>query len=55
MKIEEKNLDSIYGGATSISSSIINALTNIIKILLDAGKGVGESIRRIQEKEMCSL
>lgn len=56
MKIEDKNLDEIYGGATtSLTSGIINALTSIIKVLLDAGRSVGSSIRRLTEDEMCPL
>ena len=49
------NLDQIIGGGTSISGTVINAFTNVIKLLIDAGKGVGGSIRRVAEGELCPL
>ena len=53
MNIDNKDLDKIIGG--SISGTVINAFTNIIKVLLDAGKDVGSSIRRIRDNEVCPL
>lgn len=54
-KISDNELCEIRGGTTSISSGIINAFTNIIKVLYDAGHGVGSAIRRFSEKELCPL
>lgn len=53
-KIEEEKLVKIYGGA-SISGTVVNALTDIIKILYDAGHAVGSSIRRIKEDKLCQI
>ena len=52
-KIDDNELQSIVGGSSSISSSIINALTNIIKFFYDAGSGVGSAFRRIHDNDMC--
>lgn len=54
IKLTQKNLNHIIGGAT-ISGTLINAFTNIIKVLHEAGTGVGSSIRRIVDNNMCPL
>lgn len=54
MKKVDKDLNQIVGG-TNISASIINSFVNVIKLLMDAGKGVGSSIRRVAEGEVCPL
>ena len=43
--VDIHELDSIIGG-DSISGTVINAFTNVIKLLLDAGRSVGSAIRR---------
>ena len=53
-KIESEKLSSIEGGM-SISSSLLNAVTGIFKILTDAGRSIGSSVRRITEDKMCPL
>lgn len=53
-KNTNKKLETIYGG-TTISSSFVNAFTNIIKILMEAGHNFGSSIRRISENNICPL
>ncbi len=53
-KLEEERLEQINGGA-SITGSLVNALTDIIKILYEAGHAVGSSIRRVSEGNMCPL
>lgn len=55
MKIIENNLDQVIGGGTSISGTVINAFTNVIRLLIESGKGVGSSIRRVAEGELCPL
>lgn len=54
MKVKKEQLDQIVGG-TTISGTLINAFTNIIKVLFDAGRGVGSSIRRMVENDICPL
>ncbi len=54
MKAYRKDLDKVIGGS-DITSSMVNSFVNVIKLLIDAGKGVGSSIRRVTEGEMCPL
>ena len=54
MKAYKNDLDKVIGGS-DITSSMVNAFVNIIKLLIDSGKGVGSSIRRVAEGEMCPL
>lgn len=51
---KECELEKVVGG-TTISGTIINALTNLIKVLGDAGRGFGASIRRIGANDLCPL
>ena len=53
MKIKNNELLKIDGGSASITSSMINAITSIIKVLFEAGEGVGSSIRRINDGDIC--
>ena len=55
MKKIEKDLEQIIGGSNYISGTVINAFVNVIELLIDAGKGVGSSIRRVAEGNVCSL
>ncbi len=48
------NLDEVIGGAT-LSGTLINSFTSIIKVLMDAGRSVGSAIRRISENKVCPL
>ncbi len=52
--VEKEELLQLMGGAT-VSSAVINAFTNIIKVLQDAGKDLGSAIRRIYDGNLCSL
>ena len=54
-KIEEKELEEILGGNTSISGPIINEIKNVIKLLKDAGYSLGSGLRRIGENNLCPL
>ena len=51
---ELQNLDEVVGGAT-LSASLLNSFTNIIKTLIDVGRSIGSSIRRIGEGGICPL
>lgn len=53
-RIDNDKLETIIGG-TSISGTILNAFTNIIRILYEAGSGVGSAIRRLSENNLCPL
>lgn len=47
-------LEMICGGS-SLSGTLLNALTNIIELLQDAGRSFGAALRRISENNLCSL
>lgn len=54
--IDDIDLDKIVGGSTNtISGTIINALTNIIRLIKEAGYDLGSGMRRIGEDNLCSL
>ena len=54
-----KELDLIYykdiDGGLSVSNSLINSLTNGIKIILELGRSLGTAIRRGSSRKICSL
>jgi len=52
-KISDEELNEINGGTSTVTSGIINACTNLIKILYSAGEGVGSAIRRIHDDDLC--
>ena len=54
-KIEQETLDTIYGGTTTVTGPIINAIVNVIKVLQEAGHSLGSGIRRISENHLCPL
>lgn len=43
------------GGASTLSGTILNQLNKLISILVDSGKSLGSSIRRISEDKICPL
>ena len=54
-KINDKDLLLIVGGATTLSGTILNQLNKLISILVDSGRTLGTSIRRIVEDKICPL
>lgn len=46
---------SIVGGSTTLSGTILNQLNKLIDILVDSGRTLGTSIRRIVEDKICPL
>ncbi len=54
-KINDKDLLLIVGGSTTLSGTILNQLNKLISILVDSGKSLGSSIRRISEDKICPL
>lgn len=53
MNLTNKELVNITGGATTINSTLINAITRIISTVLDAGRAIGSAISRIRNKNYC--
>lgn len=55
-KLNDKELEKVLGGdSTSISSSVINAIVNVVKLLEEGGIKFGSAIRRIGEGNLCPL
>ncbi len=53
-KVKDEKLENLYGG-TSFTGTLVNAITDIIKILYEAGHSVGSSARRVKEGNLCTL
>lgn len=53
-KIEETELFLIEGGI-NISGTLINSISSIIKTILEVGRSIGSSLRRLQDNKMCKL
>ena len=51
--VENEVLLNIKGGG--ITPSVVNALTRLVATVLDLGKTVGSSIRRITSGKLCSI
>lgn len=51
MRLEEIELYQIRGGA--VSATLLNSIARIITTVLDLGRTVGSSIRRIYSKNYC--
>ena len=55
-KLNNNELEKVLGGnSTIISSSVINAIVNVVKLLEEGGIKVGSAIRRIGEGNLCPL
>lgn len=53
-KLEEETLKRIKGGST-MSASLLNYIGDLITILVDAGRSLGSSIRRIGSNNICQI
>ncbi len=51
MKLKEIELYEIKGGA--VSATLLNSMARIISTVLELGRTVGSSIRRIYSKNYC--
>ena len=54
-RIEKEELEKINGGSSSITSTIINAVTNLFRLFYEVGEGVGSGFRRVKENDLCPL
>ena len=55
MRLNNKELLEVQGGAVTVTATLINALARGISVLFELGKAVGSSIRRSITKTTCSL
>ena len=54
-KLKNEELEKINGGSSTLTSTIINAVTNLFRLFYEVGEGVGSGIRRVKENELCPL
>ena len=52
-EIEKEELYLINGGGISFTGTVINALSNITKTVLEVGISLGSSLRRSLTKNLC--
>lgn len=52
--LDNATLHNISGGA-KISGTLINALSRAVNTLLEVGRSLGSSIRRIVKKKICPV
>lgn len=43
----------VYAGATKMSGTLLNSVSKLINTLLDFGRVIGTSIRRLIDKNYC--
>ena len=51
--LKDNDLVLVRGGGTE--STLINAFTNVFKILFEAGVGMGSSFRRFHDDDLCPV
>lgn len=51
----KEELLQIKGGTTSITSTALNALARVGDLIVEIGKMIGSSIRRVAEGKQCSV
>lgn len=53
-RLSNDELKQVVGGI-NLNNSLINAFSRIISVILDVGRSLGTSIRRIGEDNICEL
>ena len=55
-KLNDEELEKVLGGSsTIITSSIINSIINVIRLLEEGGYKFGSGVRRLSEGNLCPL
>lgn len=52
-KITSQEMKKITGGASGISSAVLNALMRTVSVMFTLGQAVGSAIRRTATKNYC--
>ena len=55
IELKEEKLSNTYGGTTTITGSLVDALVNVAKVIYGFGRDLGFSIRRMTEGTLCPL
>ena len=53
-KLKRNELMNVDGGKSS-NSALLNSVTNAVKVVLDLGRSLGSSIRRIGSNNLCPV
>lgn len=52
-KLLNKEMKEIKGGASGISSAVLNALMRTVSVMFSLGQAVGSAIRRVSGNNYC--
>lgn len=55
MKINDENLACINGGASSLSTTVLNYFAKAVTTIYDVGHSLGGAIRRIATNNICPM
>ncbi len=53
MKIDDKQMNNVYGGESGVGSSFLGYFSNLFKTIYSIGQGFGGAIRRIAGGNIC--
>lgn len=54
-RINDGELDKISGGGTTVTGTLVSAISEVFRIIYQAGHAVGSSVRRMSDKELCPI
>ncbi len=54
-ELKDNELMSIDGGANWLTASFLNSIARILSTIMDVGKSLGSSIRRISDGSYCTV
>lgn len=55
VELKEEKLCQIVGGATTITGTLVDAIVGVARTIYGFGQGLGSSIRRMAEDNLCPL
>ena len=55
MELKQEQLKKIEGGATSLTSAMLNALSKAVNTIYELGKQTGSALRRIIKNSYCPV
>ena len=54
INLDNNKLKEIKGGASGVSSAVLNALMRTVSVMFTLGQAVGSAIRRVSQKNYCN-
>ncbi len=55
VELKEEKLCQTTGGATTITGTLVDAIVGVARTIYGFGQGLGSSIRRMAEDNLCPL